>query len=163
MRYSIIAKGMTTDQVIKEAEKVGAGNVVRTKVLNGVFCDLDDQQAEKLASMSGLKVKPVKEYKPDQVNTETPVIETVSDVFFLLRSYFSPALTGIGLTVAVLDTGVRKTHQSLLNKVVYEANFTDSPTPGDVFGHGTQVAFMIAGGHHIQGEKRSEERRVGKE
>jgi serine protease AprX len=153
MRYSIIAKGITTDQIIKEVERVGAGNVARTKLLNGVFCDLDDQQAEKLASISGLKVKPVKEYKPDQVNTETPVIETVSDVFFLLRSYFSPALTGIGLTVAVLDTGVRKTHQSLLNKVVYEANFTDSPTPGDVFGHGTQVAFMIAGGHHIQGEK----------
>jgi serine protease AprX len=137
MRYSIIAKGMTTDQIIKEVEKVGAGNVSRTKLLNGVFCDLDDQQAEKLVSISGLKVKPVKEYKPDQVNTETPVIETVADVFFLLRSYFSPALTGIGLTVAVLDTGVRKTHQSLLNKVVYEANFTDSLTTNDVFGHGT--------------------------
>jgi serine protease AprX len=153
MRYSIVAKGMTTDQIIKEVERVGARDIARTKLLNGVFCDLDDQQAVKLASISGLKVKPVKEYKPDQVATETPVIETVSDVFFLLRSYFSPALTGIGLTVAVLDTGVRKTHQSLLNKVIYEANFTDSPTAGDVFGHGTQVAFMIAGGQHIQGEK----------
>jgi serine protease AprX len=153
MRYSIVAKGMTTDQVIKEVEKVGAGNVARTKLLNGVFCDLDDQQAVKLSSVSGLKVKPVKEYKPDQVNTETPVIETVSDVFYLLRSYFSPALTGVGLTVAVLDTGVRKTHQSLLNKVIYEANFTDSLTADDIFGHGTQVAFMIAGGQHWQGEK----------
>src|SRR4030042_243605 len=153
MRYSIIAKGMTTDQIIKEVEKVGAGNVARTKLLNGVFCDLDDQQAVKLASVSGLKVKPVKEYKPDQVTTETPVIETVSDVLYLLRSYFSPALTGIGLTVAVLDTGVRKTHQSLLNKIIYEANFTESLTADDIFGHGTQVAFMIAGGQHWQGEK----------
>ncbi len=82
-----------------------------------------------------------------------PVTETVSDVFYLIRSYFAPALTGIGLTVAVLDTGVRKTHRSLLNKIVYEANFSESPTAEDVFGHGTQVAFMIAGGQHGQGEK----------
>jgi serine protease AprX len=55
--------------------------------------------------------------------------------------------------VAVLDSGVRKTHRSLLNKVVFEANFTDSPSAEDVFGHGTQVAFMIAGGLHGLGEK----------
>jgi serine protease AprX len=50
------------------------------------------------------------------------------------------------LTVAVLDSGVRKSHQSLLSKVVYEANFTDSPTTVMCSGHGTQVAFVIAGG-----------------
>jgi serine protease AprX len=153
MRYSLITKGLTVDQVIKEAEKAGAKNITRTKLLNGVFCDIDERQAEKLARISGLKIKPLKEYKTDQVMTETPAVETVSDVFYLLRSYFSPALTGIGLTVAALDSGVRKTHRSLLNKVVYEANFTDSETAGDIFGHGTQVAFMIAGGQHGQGEK----------
>jgi len=153
MRYSLTAKGLTADQVIKEAEKTGARNITRTKLLNGVFCELDEKQAEKLAQVPGLKVKPVREFKPDQTTTETVAVETVSDVFYLLRSYFYPALTGIGLTVAVLDTGVRKTHKSLLNKVVYEANFTDSPTADDEFGHGTQVAFMIAGGQHIQGEK----------
>jgi len=153
MRYSIVAKGLSTDQVIKEVEKVGARNIARTKLLNGVFCDLNEEQAGKLAQIPGLKIKPLKEYKTDQVMTETPVVETVSDVFYLLRSFFSPALTGVGLTVAVLDTGVRKTHQSLMNKVIYEANFTDSLTPNDVFGHGTQVAFMIAGGQHWQGEK----------
>ncbi|MFA5378231.1 MAG: S8 family serine peptidase [Dehalococcoidia bacterium] len=153
MRYSITAKGLTVDQVIKEAEKVGAGNIARTKLLNGVFCDLDEAQAERLAQKTGLKIKPLTEYKTDQVMAEMPVTETVSDVFYLIRSYFAPALTGIGLTVAVLDTGVRKTHRSLLNKVVYEANFSESPTAEDVFGHGTQVAFMIAGGQHGQGEK----------
>jgi len=84
---------------------------------------------------------------------EVPPVETVSDVFYLLRSYFSPPLTGTGLTVAVLDSGVRKTHQSLKSKVVYEANFTDSPSPDDIFGHGTQVAFAAAGGMHGPGEK----------
>jgi len=90
----------------------------------------------------------LKEYRAEQVVTEVPPVETVSDVFYLLRSYFSPPLTGSGLTVAVLDTGVRKTHQSLKSKVVYEANFTGSPSPNDIFGHGTQVAFAAAGGIH---------------
>ena len=39
------------------------------------------------------------------------------------------------------------------NKVIYEANYSSSPTADDVFGHGTQVAFVIAGGMHAQGEK----------
>jgi len=153
MRYSIVVKGMTADQIAAVTEKAGAKNITRTKLLNGVFCDFDKEQAEKLAKIPDLKIKPLKEYRTDQVMTETPIVETVSDVFYLLRSYFSPALTGVGLTVAVLDTGVRKTHQSLLSKVVYEANFTDSLTANDVFGHGTQVAFMVAGGQHWQGDK----------
>ncbi|MDD4984927.1 MAG: S8 family serine peptidase [Dehalococcoidales bacterium] len=153
MRYSIVSKEMITDQVIAEAEKAGALNITRSKLLSGVFCELDEVQLEKLSRVPGLKVKPLKEYKTDQVMAETPPVETVSDVFYLLRSYFSPPLTGAGLTVAVLDSGVRKTHQSLLNKVIYEADFTDSPSADDIFGHGTQVAFIIAGGMHGIGEK----------
>ena len=153
MRYSIVTKEMTTEQVIAEAEKAGARNIIRTKLLSGVFCDLDEAQAEQMSRITGLKIKPLKEYKTDQVMAEVPPVETISDVFYMMRSYFSPPLTGTGLTVAVLDSGVRKTHRSLLNKVIYEANFTDSPTAGDVFGHGTQVAFVVAGGLHALGEK----------
>jgi len=80
-------------------------------------------------------------------------VETLSDVFYLLRSNFTPPITGTGLTVAVLDSGIRKTHQSLKNKVIYEANYSDSPTPDDIFGHGSQVAFIVAGGMHTLGEK----------
>ena len=152
MRHSIISRELTTSQLETEAVKAGARNITKTKLLSGVFCDLDEAQAERLARIPGLKVKPLKEYKTDQVMTEAPVVETVSDVFYLLRSYFTPPLTGTGLTVAVLDSGIRKTHQSLGNKVVYEANFTDSPAAEDIFGHGTQVAFMIVGGLHAMGE-----------
>ncbi len=45
MRYSIVAKGMSPDRVIAEAEKTGARNITRTKLLNGVFCELDEKQA----------------------------------------------------------------------------------------------------------------------
>ncbi len=153
MRYSVISKGLSVAQMEAEALKAGARDIKRTKLLSQIFCEMDEQQAKALASVSGLTIKPNKEYKTDQVITAQPAVETLSDVFYLLRSYFSPPLTGTGLTVAVLDSGIRKSHRSLQGKVVYEANFTDSPTPGDVFGHGTQVAFVAAGGMHALGEK----------
>jgi len=153
MRYSIVSKGLTSDRLEAEAKKAGARNIKAARLLGQIFCELDREQAERLAQTPGLAVKMLKEYRAEQVVTEVPPVETVSDVFYLLRSYFSPPLTGTGLTVAVLDTGVRKTHQSLKSKVVYEANFTDSPSPDDIFGHGTQVAFAAAGGMHGPGEK----------
>jgi len=148
MRHVVISKGLTLDQLEMEAKRAGAREITRTKLLSQLFCELDEEQAQKLARVPGLAVKPIKEYRTSQVMTALPPVETISDVFHLLRSYFTPPLTGTGLTVAVLDSGIRKTHESLKGKVVYEANFTESPTLEDVFGHGTQVAFMVAGGTH---------------
>jgi serine protease AprX len=153
MRYAIVSKGLSLSQIEIEVTRIGARNIKTTNLLRQVFCDLDKAQALRLSQVQGLKLKPVREYKTDQVLAASPPVETLSDVFYMLRSYFSPPLTGTGLTVAVLDSGIRKTHLSLKSKVVYEENFTESPAPDDVFGHGTQVAFMVAGGLHAVGEK----------
>jgi len=153
MRYALISKEIPLSEIAAHAREIGGREIKATRLLGQVFCELDASQAERLARVPGLKVKPLKEYKADQVLTETPPVETLSDVFYLLRSNFTPPLTGAGLTVAVLDSGIRKTHQSLKSKVIYEANFTESVTAGDVFGHGTQVAFVVAGGLHALGEK----------
>ncbi len=153
MRYAVISKGLTLEQLEAEAKKAGAKDINKTRLLSQIFCELDEAQAEKLALVPGLKVKPVREFKTDQVMTEPPPVETLSDVFYLLRSNFTPPITGTGLTVAVLDSGIRKTHQSLKNKVIYEANYSDSSTLDDIFGHGSQVAFVVAGGMHTPGEK----------
>lgn len=153
MRYAVIAKGLSPARLETEAKKVGAVDIVKTKLVGQLFCEMNEEQAKTLARIPGLILKQLKEYKADQVLATAPAVESISDVFFLLRSYFNPPLTGTGLTVAVLDSGIRKSHEALQNKVVYEANLTDSPSATDVFGHGTQVAFVVAGGMHALGEK----------
>jgi thermitase len=51
---------------------------------------------------------------------------------------------GEGVLVAVLDTGIDKSHEDLHGKVVGETNFSDSPVVGDLYGHGTHIAGIIA-------------------
>jgi subtilisin family serine protease len=55
-------------------------------------------------------------------------------------------LTGVGVTVGILDTGVKADHPDLAGKVIEQRDFTDSlPDGGDDVGHGTHVASIIAG------------------
>ncbi|WP_112246317.1 S8 family serine peptidase [Kribbella monticola] len=53
-------------------------------------------------------------------------------------------LTGKGVKVAVLDSGIDATHPDLAGKVIAAQNFTQDPA-GDQVGHGTHVASTIAG------------------
>ncbi|MDU0288608.1 S8 family serine peptidase [Saccharothrix longispora] len=53
-------------------------------------------------------------------------------------------LTGAGVTVGVLDTGVDAGHPDLAGRVVEQADFTGTGTADEV-GHGTHVAGIVAG------------------
>lgn len=52
--------------------------------------------------------------------------------------------SGGSVTIAILDTGVDWAHRDLVGKVVAQANYSDSPTAYDLFGHGTHIAGIIA-------------------
>ncbi|MEV6814178.1 S8 family serine peptidase [Micromonospora sp. NPDC051296] len=53
--------------------------------------------------------------------------------------------TGQGVRVAVLDTGIDAGHPDLAGRVAEAQNFTEETNPGDLVGHGTHVASIIAG------------------
>ena len=58
---------------------------------------------------------------------------------------WSAGLTGKGVKVGVLDTGIDTTHPDLTGKVVASADFAESGSTTDHFGHGTHVASIVAG------------------
>ncbi|MFW6690879.1 S8 family serine peptidase [Streptomyces sp. MAR4 CNX-425] len=54
-------------------------------------------------------------------------------------------LSGAGVDVAVLDSGIDAGHPDLRGRVTAAADFTGSGSTGDPHGHGTHVASLVAG------------------
>ena len=66
-------------------------------------------------------------------------------VYIDARDLWQNSDSGQNVVVAVLDTGIDDSCLGLAGKVIDAVNFSTSQTAGDVFGHGTEVASIIAG------------------
>lgn len=167
-RYAVISKGMSVSQMVEEVKRFGGRNIKVASLVGQVFCHMDDIGAGKLNGVPGLTVKKIKRvstkytdaqqvraptWKPTQAPVEVEATYSALQgslvpYFYKLRDLTDPPVTGSGGTCVVLDSGIRKTHRGLRGKVVYEKNFSDSPTLEDIFDHGTGVAYVVAGGRH---------------
>ncbi|GAB3154601.1 hypothetical protein GCM10027290_49390 [Micromonospora sonneratiae] len=58
---------------------------------------------------------------------------------------WAAGVTGTGVKVAVIDTGIDPTHPDLAGSIAGIANFTGEPDGVDRHGHGTHVASTVAG------------------
>jgi len=171
MRCSVISKGLDVDQIEAEVRKAGGTDIKVARISKQVFCELSESGFAQLSGIQGVVVKKVTGIKTEDAigigrvippsagvdPLEVPIYASsqavLSSDLYDLRSVFSPPITGQYSTLCILDSGIRETHDGLRNKVIYEVNFSASPTCEDVFDHGTGVAYCAAGGRHSAGEE----------
>lgn len=147
-RYSI--RGATTQQIknaggrdIKEAHRIGIA-----------FATLDERGAAYLMSL-GCAVSEIKEVRatitaPIMPPPPLPAVVGYTPVELLAglgfteewRHVIEPPVYGEGLAIAIIDSGIRETHEMIKGRVVHSMNFTDSPMRDD-FDHGTGVASIV--------------------
>ncbi|MFD4605820.1 S8 family peptidase [Streptomyces sp. NPDC058464] len=119
-------------------------------VLNGYAVEASARQARRLAADS--RVASVVQdsrvrLERTQKNPPSWGLDRVDQAGLPLdRSYSSPEPAGAGVTVYVIDTGVRITHADFGGRASYGWDFVGNDgSAGDGNGHGTHVAGIIAG------------------
>ncbi len=91
------------------------------------------------------------QFELPQLTTELEQVRPLIHVGEARREF---NVDGTGMTVAVLDTGLRVTHTDFTNRVLAQRNFTadngnDPANANDGDGHGTNVTgIVLAGGNH---------------
>ena len=149
MRYSIV--GATVEQV----KSAGGRDIKESPGIGIIFAVLDEAGVALLESL-GARVKKVGEVKPTDISapvippTPIPGEEGYSPLDLMAgmgftdewRHIIEPPLYGEGFGIAIIDSGIRETHELIKGRVVYSKNFTASPV-GDKFSHGTGVASIV--------------------
>jgi hypothetical protein len=120
-------------------------------VMRGYSATMTAAQAARLAADSRVaSVQPNRVVKAADTQANPPSwgLDRIDQTFLPLnKSYTAPAgETGAGVTVYVIDSGIRITHAEFEGRASYGVNVLDpSAEPDDCYGHGTHVAGTIGG------------------
>ncbi len=144
MRYSIM------DATSQQVRTLGGLNVKEAGRIGIIFATLNQEQVSKLRAQGctvskvgkvGTPVMPpivappvpvaaVPTYSPEQLVGAAGMED--------FRGLTDPPLYGEGMNLAIIDSGIRETHEKINGRVVYRKNFTSDPIR-DGFNHGTNV------------------------
>ncbi|MBA7658770.1 hypothetical protein ES703_66729 [subsurface metagenome] len=154
MRYAVISRTLAISQLEAEVKRCGGRNLKVAVASKQVFCDLEPAAIDKLKA-TGCVVSKVGGVRatvmPPIVMPPTPVaaapVYTPGELAWAIgleeiRTIFEPPLYGEGMNLAIIDSGIRKTHEKINGRVIYEKNYTDDPM-GDGFDHGTGVCSIV--------------------
>lgn len=133
---------------------VGAVDVRAFESTGVTFASLTDDQVEELKGIGAIVV-PVQAVeaevsitRPEVKGRESYAPEELASLAGIdsLRSMTSPGLNGFGVNIAVIDTGVRETHELVSGHVVMSKNYVKGAKGADEdgFDHGTGVASILA-------------------
>jgi serine protease AprX len=168
---SVIVQAVTASDARVAVESVG-GEVTRDlPIVEGVAAEVPASALDELSRSAGVRyvspnaaigfhrkpVKPTPSPTPEPTTEPTP--EPTPDDFTLspqrtakiVRSdaLWAQGITGKGVTVALIDTGVYAAHPDLAGRVVHCEDFSHEANTeahcADTFGHGTFMAGLIAG------------------
>jgi len=145
-RYSI--QGATIAQV-KDA---GGYDITEAPRVGIIFATLEERGAQRLRA-AGIYVTEIKEVRAPQVTAPvmppTPLPATTGYSLLELleiigfneefRHITQPPLYGEDISIAIIDSGIRETHEKIRGSVAYSENFTTEPM-ADSYDHGTAVA-----------------------
>ncbi|MBD3230680.1 MAG: S8 family serine peptidase [Candidatus Lokiarchaeota archaeon] len=129
--------------VIDQINNLNGSVISISKLANALLISVKAQKVLQIAGSSLIK-KIEMNYK-----IETRLDDSVPTIteYFGSNPSFQWDYTnynGSGIRVAVVDTGINKSHPALTGKVIQEKDFTGGSNPNDSDGHGTHVAGIVA-------------------
>jgi len=153
--YGVRQKSITGNAVKREDVKSNMGREFTT-AFNGVSMKISDEEAKELEKIRGVK-KVYRNYKVEATLMDSVSLINADDVW-QIKDSFGNNLTGEGVTIAIIDTGIDHTHADLGGcfgegcKVVGGYDFVnEDEDPMDDQGHGTHCAATAAGNGVLKG------------
>jgi serine protease AprX len=127
----------TQNTLISKLEQVSEGQTYKKSVLsNSIVIDLTSKQIDAMSEIDSVKLISLEALENVTTMNESVDVIQVPDVWNDLK------LTGKGVKVAILDSGVDSNHSALQGRVVDDIDTTGTGLgPGD---HGTHVAGTVA-------------------